>query len=98
MKKFSNLFNLLKDRQLLVWLIVTIGSVRTAYYWMVTKIDVLTVQVASYSETQKKEETKLSSAIADRDKQHEIITSKLWYIMPTVKSLAISHNLPIYEQ
>jgi hypothetical protein len=44
---------------------------------MVTKIDVLTVQVASYSETQKKEETKLSDAIIVRNNQHEIINSKL---------------------
>ena len=98
MQRLNNLFKILKDRQLLVWLIVAIWSVWTAYYWMVTKIDILAVKVDNYASIQIKDWLKIEELVKTRDKQHEIITSKLWYIMPTVKSLAISHNLPIYEQ
>lgn len=98
MKKLSNLFSMIKDWQLLVWLIIAVWSVWTAYYWMVTKIDVLTVKVDQYATTQQEQKNKLDWAIVVRDYQHEIINSKLTYIMPTLKSLAITHNLPIYEQ
>ena len=97
MQRLNNLFKILKDRQLLVWLIVAIWSVWTAYYWMVTKIDVLAVKVDNYASIQIKDWLKIEELVKTRDSQHEIINSKLWYLIPTVKTLAKTHNLPIYE-
>jgi hypothetical protein len=31
-----------------------------------------------------------------RDEQHKDIDSKLWYIMPTIRLLAIRFDLPVY--
>jgi hypothetical protein len=57
--------------------VVAIGSVWTAYYGMVTKIEVLAVKVDNYAETQKKEVNKLDETIKIRDQQHKAIDSKL---------------------
>jgi hypothetical protein len=35
--------------------------------------------------------------ITKRDVDHSTIDSKLWYIMPTIKSLALIYKLPVYE-
>ena len=97
MTKIKNLFSILKDRQLLVWLVVAIWSVRTAYYGMISKIDILVVKLDTYTDIQEKESKKLDESLKQSEIQHQMINTKLWYIMPTIKTLAIRNDLPLPE-